>query len=179
MRHGTVDIKSYNNISSKDFGLWIDAYNTSNIHSENANKSDVLKILNSSDIILCSNLKRSTESVRIFAKRASHINKLFNEVELPHSSWTMIKLKPSMWLIFFRILWFMGYSKNVESYDRAKKRAKLATKMLIELSNNSKSVTLMGHGLINRLIVKELLRCNYIKIKSTGNKNWSYSVLTR
>ena len=179
LRHGTVDIKNYNSISANDFGDWIHEYNTSNIHSELPNKDEVFNILDSADIILCSKLKRSVDSILLFDKRATYINELFNEVELPYFSWNLIRLKPSTWLIIFRILWFLGYSKNVESYSKAKNRAKLATKMLIDLSRNGKSVTLMGHGLMNRLIIKELLASNYNKIRSTGSKNWSYSVLRR
>jgi len=179
IRHACVDIKKYDYISARDFGLWIDEYNTSSIKEEVQNKDAIFKILDDADIILCSKLTRSIESVSLFDKSATFINELFNEVELPYVSWNLIRLKPSLWLIIFRTLWFLGYSKNVESYNRAKNRAKLATRMLIDLSNNGKDIILMGHGLMNRLIIKELLACNYIKVKNTGNKNWSYCILRR
>lgn len=178
-RHACVDIKKYGKISACDFGLWIDEYNTSNIKESVQNRDTIFKILDEADIIFCSELKRSIESVNLFDKSATHINELFNEVELPYASWSFIRLKPSLWLIIFRILWFLGYSKNVESYHSAKKRAKLAAKMLIDLSNNDKNIILMGHGLMNKLIIKELLVCNYTKTRSSGNKNWSYSILSR
>jgi len=179
IRHACVDIKKYDNISAREFGLWIDEYNISSIKEEVQNKDTIFKILDDADIILCSELKRSIESVGLFDKSATSVNEFFNEVELPYASWNLIRLRPPIWLIIFRALWFLGYSKNVESYNRAKKRAKLAAEMLIDLSANRKSITLMGHGLMNRLIIKELLACNYIKVKNTGNKNWSYCILRR
>ncbi len=177
LRHAKVDMKKYGNISARGFGLWIHEYNTASIKKEVSNKDNIFKILDDADIILCSKLNRSIESVGLFNKSVTYINELFNEVELSFFSWDLIRLRPRVWLIFFRILWFLGYSKNVESYYMAKKRAKLAAKMLIDLSDNSKSIALMGHGVMNRLIIKELLSCNYIKVKNTGTKNWSYRIL--
>ncbi|NQY93084.1 MAG: histidine phosphatase family protein [Campylobacteraceae bacterium] len=177
LRHARVDIKEFDNITARDFGQWIDEYNTAGIKKEVPNQDTIFKLLDEADIILCSNLNRSIESVALFGKKPTYINELFNEVELPTASWKTIQLRASFWLVFFRILWFLGYSKNVESYRKAQIRAKEASEILFDFAKEGQSVVLVGHGLMNKLIVKELLGKNCIKLKSTGSNNWSYSIL--
>ncbi|WOE68853.1 phosphoglycerate mutase family protein [Hydrogenimonas thermophila] len=176
LRHGEVDIKDYKNIPADQFGKWIIDYNHSDIKSEFSSKNETKNLLNKTDILICSNLKRSIQSAKIFNKTPFEINDVFNEAELPYSNWHLLKLNPKVWLIFFRILWLLGYSKNCESYKEAKIRAKKATKRLIELSKQNKPVILIGHGIINRLIRKELILQKWNETKKAKNKNWDYGV---
>ena len=176
LRHGEVDIKDYKNIPANQFGKWIIEYNNSDIKSDFSLKAEINDLLNKTDILICSNLKRSIQSVEIFNKTPFEINNVFYEAELPYLNWYLLKLNPKVWLIFFRILWLFGYSKNCESYKKAKIRAKKATKRLIELSKQNKPVILIGHGIINRLIRKELILQKWNETKKAKNKNWDYGV---
>jgi bisphosphoglycerate-dependent phosphoglycerate mutase len=124
LRHGEVDIKDYKNISAKQFGGWIIEYNNSDIKSEFSSKDEIKNLLNKTDILICSNLKRSIQSIEIFDKIPFDTNDIFNEAELPFSNWNLLKINPKVWLIFFRILWFFGYSQNCESFKKTKQRAK-------------------------------------------------------
>jgi broad specificity phosphatase PhoE len=138
LRHGEVDIKDYKNISANQFGQWIIEYNNSDIKSEFSSKNEIRNLIDETDILICSNLQRSIQSIEIFDKIPFEINDIFNEAELPFSNWDLIKLNPKAWLVFFRILWFFGYSHNCESYKNTKQRAKQATKILTELSKQHK-----------------------------------------
>ena len=175
IRHGEVDIKDYNKISADKFGEWIIRYDNSNIKMSSS-KNELKTIFNKSNIILCSNLKRSIQSVEKFNKTAFEINNIFNEAELPYSNWTTLKLNPKIWLIIFRILWIFGYSQNNKSIQETKQRAKIATQRLLNLSNNNEVVLLVGHGLFNRFIKKELIENGYKQTKKLGNKNWDYGI---
>jgi broad specificity phosphatase PhoE len=177
LRHGEVAIENYTNISAKEFGKWIVAYNNSDIKSEFSSKKKIKSLLNKTDILICSNLKRSIRSIEIFNKTPFEANAIFNEAQLPFSNWNLLKLNPKIWLIFFRVLWFFGYSQNCESYKQTKQRAKKATQKLIELSKQNETVILVGHGIMNKLIQKELILKDWHETKKSKNDNWDYGVL--
>ncbi len=174
IRHGIVNINDNDKITAKEFGSWIQKYNSANIKDECNNKNEISKILNESNIIVCSSLKRSIQSIELFDKKASMTNTLFNEAQLPFRSFNFLTLKAKYWLTIFRILWFVGYSKNVESYNKSKIRAKAASSLLVELSKDNNNIVLIGHGIMNKLISKELKALSYKISKNSGNSNWSY-----
>ncbi len=176
LRHGEVDIENYKNISANQFGKWVTAYNNSNIKPEFQSKDEVKKLLEKADVLICSNLKRSVQSLEVFDKIPFETNDIFNEAQLPFSNWKLLKLNPKIWLIIFRLLWFFGYSRNSESFKEAKQRAKSAAERLVELSKQNKTVILVGHGIINKLIQKELVALKWIESKKLQNKNWCYGV---
>ena len=178
LRHGEVNIKNYKNISANQFEKWIIEYNNSDIEFESSSKNEIRNLLNETDILICSNLKRSIQSIEVFDKIPFETNDIFNEAELPHSNWNLLKLHPKVWLIFFRILWFFGYSQNCESYKETKQRVKKATKKLIELSKQNQTIILTGHGIMNKLIQKELILQKWHIIKKVKNTNWDYGVLS-
>jgi len=176
LRHGEVNIKNYKNISANQFKKWIIEYNNSNIKSEFSSKDKIKNLLNETDILICSNLKRSIQSIEIFDKIPFETNDIFNEAELPFSNWNLLKLNPKVWLILFRILWLFGYSQNCESYKKTKQRANKATEKLINLSNQNKTIILIGHGIMNKLIQKELILQQWNETKKMKNNNWDYGV---
>ncbi len=176
LRHGEVDIDTNKNISASQFKEWITKYNNANIKVEFSSKKEVENILNEADILVSSSLKRAVQSMELFDKTAFEVNTVFDEAELPCANWSLLKLKPKSWLIIFRILWFFGYSTNSESYKMFKSRVRRATKRLIDLSKEHKTVILIGHGVINNFIRKELLLAKYDEEKKLKNSNWDYGV---
>lgn len=176
LRHGEVDIRNHENITSNQFEKWIIEYNHSDIKSEFSSKDEIENLFNKTDVLMCSSLKRSIQSVEIFDKVPFEIDDIFNEAELPFLNWKLLKLSSKLWLVFFRVLWFFGYSQNCESYKNTKLRAKKATQKLIELSKDNKTVLLVGHGIMNKLIQKELISQKWDEIKKSKNKNWDYEV---
>lgn len=179
LRHGKVDISNYKSISSTEFGKWIVEYDNSNIKSSFLKKDEVREVLDDADILICSKLKRSTQSLGIFDKVAFETSDIFNEAQLPYFDSSLLKISPKVWLVFFRILWFFGYSGNCESLKKTKQRAFKAANRLMEVSNENKTVVLVGHGIMNKLIRKELLLKKYEENKKAGSDNWDYSVFER
>lgn len=176
LRHGEVEIANYKCISANQFGKWIVKYNNADIKSEFSSKDEIKDLLNSTNILICSNLKRSVQSLEVFDRIPFEINDIFNEAQLPFSNWKLLKLNPKIWLLIFRLLWLFGYSQNSESFKETKQRAKKATKRLIKLSQENKTVLLVGHGIMNKLIQKELVSLKWIESKKLQNKNWCYGV---
>ncbi|ECK0672200.1 hypothetical protein FQU54_25305 [Salmonella enterica subsp. diarizonae] len=100
------------------------------------------------------------------------IDALFLETKLPVLNISRPKLSPLMNVFLLRILWLMGYDKNVESYRLAKPRSALAATKLIALSEAHSPVLLMGHGIINRMIGSQLKREGFNKINVIGKSYW-------
>ena len=176
MRHSEVDIDYSNKISPYDFKNWVVKYNNSDIKSNISKKDSIEKVLEESNIILCSNLKRSIDSVKQFDKNIFGTNDLFNEFEIPFFKSKLLKLNPKVWLVFFRFLWFFGYSNGCESFRESRLRVEKAVDRLVDLSTEYDSITLVGSGLINRFIGKELIKRNWINSRKLKNKNLDYGV---
>lgn len=176
LRHGEVDIKNNEYITSKEFSDWIIQYNDSNIKTDFLEKEKIKYLFNKTDIFICSSLKRSIQSIELLNKKPYEINAIFNEAPLPDFNGKFLKLNPKIWLVLFRLLWLFGYSKNCESYSETKQRAKEAVIRLTDLSKQHKNVILIGHGVMNKLIQKELISNNWRETKKMGSKNWDYGI---
>jgi len=70
----------------------------------------------------------------------------------------------------------LGYAPNSESYSQAKLRAKKCADQLIEIAKEKDSVILIGHGVLNRLISKELRARNWQGSSKAKSKYWQFSV---
>jgi len=170
MRHAEV-IMDNKPIYAQEMASFITAYDEGKIHK------DVPMDLPVSDIYVCSALKRSVESLKLMGYEPQMIDKVFNEAQLPYADMKSFKLSAKIWAPLFRIAWLFGYSNHSESYSDAKKRAVSAAEILMQYDDGNKKVMLMGHGVMNRLILKVLKNRRYTVSKKTGSGNWGYLVL--
>lgn len=176
IRHAEVDIIRDVPIYALEMGEWIDTYNNTRIKSNIPSKNEIDEILKNSDRLCCSGLRRSSDSLALLGKTADEQDTLFDEVGTPYADWRGVKLYPDIWLVLFRVAWFVGYTNRSESFKESKSRAKKATNKLIELCENNATVTLLGHGIMNKLIARELLKIGWKKRGKFGIKNWSYGI---
>jgi hypothetical protein len=71
----------------------------------------------------------------------------------------ILRLSPTLWAAFFRVMWLLGISRNAEPLEVAKHRAFQAARILVAYAKESNGpVLLMGHGVMNRLIAKNSYR---------------------
>jgi len=164
----------WKNISASEFGEWVDSYDNANIKETSNLESNLDKVLNSSDIIITSTLKRTIDTTQLFKSSIYESNSLFDEAQLPFPNWKFLKFTPSVWLVILRLLWFFGYSKKAESLKQARQRAKTAAEHLNKLSHEYNTVTLIGHGIMNKLIKKQLLLLKWQESKKMCNENLGY-----
>ena len=160
-------------IPAKDMGNFIRKYNEADIEKELPNRFP------EADIYIASRLKRSIESTKLLGKEANKIDENFNEADLPYTDGELVKLPAKIWTVIFRIAWLFGYSRHSESYYDAKKRSILAADILMEHLKTNKTVLLMGHGVMNRLILKVLKSRGYSIATKTGSGSWGYTILQR
>ncbi len=177
LRHGKPDTPAPKPQRVKDFHLWIKSYNTANLRKDSNPPRTIMGILNDLALVVCSDLPRSKESAqKLGFSQVDYAEPLFREMAMPYASFPSPKLSPNVWAILFRIMWFLGYSPNSESFSEAKLRAVSAANRLKELAHNNGSVLFVGHGLINAYIAKALLSEGWQGPASPGKKYWEFGV---
>ena len=176
IRHAEVKIDKNTFVYAADIPKWIDVYNNAEIKKHFVAKEDILEILDSSDKIFCSALKRSSDSVAMYGKAIDKKDSLFNEVGLPYPMWRGVKLPLMFWAVLLRLMWLLGYKENGESVKEAKVRAKKITDKLVASCEMGLTVTLLGHGLMNRIIAQELLERGWTSQEKMGTENWDYGI---
>ncbi len=154
---------------------WIESYNCAEIKDDDLSVVD-RTLVGAAICIVVSSTPRALSSVRALGLSPSVIDKIFCEAELPVFEWPFMRLPAEIWAALFRSIWFFGYSKNSETFQSARNRAKVAVDKLISLAAEKGSVLLVGHGIMNRLIAKELLLSGWSGPDSHKNHYWSTSV---
>jgi broad specificity phosphatase PhoE len=176
IRHGKSQLTENEKVTSLEFKKWVEKYDYLGVYEESAYPSATLEKVATANIVITSDLKRAVESARLLKPVTKIISDpLFRETELPSNSSQLfnVKLKPSIWAIVLRILWFSGYSYECESLNKAKSRANKSSQQLIDYANEYKSVVLVGHGFFNMLIAKELRKKGWKGKSKRDAKHWN------
>ena len=177
LRHGKPDFSAEKWIAIRDLPQMITDYNRSGV-SQLAPEASV-KMAQNCEHIVCSDLLRSSQSAQLLGVEQIHLSEsLFREADLPVTLWPSMKMSPYFWLVFFRILWFFGHSANGESIAQARVRAVTAMQQLYRLAQTHGRVLLVGHGILNQLIAKELLSYGWQGPKRPARDHWGYSRYT-
>lgn len=174
MRHGEPVLAQTGRITPSEMESWIELYNLSEVKADSAPIAS-LQWGDSTTCIVTSTAPRALSSVQALGYTASVVDAVFCEAQLPFALWRFPRLSPFAWAAFFRLFWFFGYSQGSESIQVAKTRAKTAARKLISLSENG-SVLLVGHGIMNRLIAKELIALGWAGPAKQQSKYWGTSV---
>jgi len=103
-------------------------------------------------------------------------NSVFSEAGLPSAEWGIIKLPPKLWVVIFRLLWFIGYARNSESRVQVRQRAVSAALLLEEAAERYQCVMFVGHGIFNRYLDKELRALGWSGTRSPATNYWGFRV---
>ncbi|MEQ9770957.1 histidine phosphatase family protein [Pectobacterium jejuense] len=171
IRHGKPDINITKKLSSHDMGSWIENYDKSEV-IENPPQYLFTNNFISKSFVIVSSLPRTLTSLEMMGINPNMIDPIFREAQLPSFNHSLLRLSPMIYVFIFRILWFIGFSKSVESYYSAKCRSKLAAAKLISFAQKEPSVSLMGHGIMNRMIDSQLEREGFKKTQTLGKNYW-------
>jgi broad specificity phosphatase PhoE len=177
IRHAKVDIDNSEKIESTVLKNWVKAYDMANIHADSLPKQETKDAVNSVNVLVTSSLRRAVDSAKVLDADIYESNAIFNEAQIPEIKIPFLKLKPKTWLVVLRVLLLFGLGKKDASLRASKLQAKEATKRLLELLDDHKSVTLVGHGGMNWLIRKELMQKDWTLASKASNKNWGMTTL--
>ena len=178
LRHGIPDFKWDRSVRGSDFRELEHAYDSAGIVGVPPAVTD--RLASEHELVVCSDLPRSTASADALGVETIHISSAkFREMNLPYFNRAPIKLPLKVWVVILRTLWFIGFSRNTESFRTAKARAKAASDHLIELAMKHESVLLVGHGFLNHYIAQELRTKNWAGPRSPGKKYWEFGTYTQ
>lgn len=171
IRHGKPNVDVTTKLSLAEMFSWIQTYDSSEV---NECSPSCLRELISGDVnfIVSSSLPRALTSLKVMGINPDMVDSVFHEAQLPALKISHPKLSPLKYVFLLRVLWLMGYAKDVESYRSARLRSASAASKLITLAENSSSVLLMGHGIINRMIGSQLKQEGFRKVEVIGKSYW-------
>jgi len=180
IRHGKPRIETKGVVSAADFGVWISAYDMAGIDETHIPSNAAIARAEACAFTVCSNLPRSIESAKLLKVEAPDIiSSEFRECGMPYGNWKYPKLSKSVWSLLFRLLQLSGYSANSESYREIKERSKGCTGQLVELAKSHGSVLFVGHGALNWLLHKELLKQGWSGPAKSTKKYWGFGEYSR
>ena len=177
MRHGEPRLAKSRWISPREMAQWIDRYNRSEVEDKDIPAESIMAA-QSASIIVASTASRALSSVRALGEVIHMEDAIFCEAELPFALWRAPSLPPTVWAAIFRILWFSGYARGSDTLGQTRSRAKTAAQRLAALAVNG-PVLLVGHGIMNRLIGKELEALGWLACSEPGRQYWSMGIYER
>lgn len=177
LRHGKVDYPPLATLSAADFAKWVHLYNCNPLDPGSVPDNKTIMLASNAGAVACSTLPRSLESAkRLGCNDIQVIDPVFDEAGLPIAGWKFPVLSVRIWVILFRLAWFLGYSANSETVSQARLRAARAAEILEKLAGNHGSVLFVGHGLMNRMIAKRLLMNGWRVAAKPGSGYWDYGI---
>ncbi len=181
MRHGEPDVPRFSQrIKSCQLqDLW-DLYNRCGLSRLSRPDGNILHMFQDCKAVVASNLKRSLESATMFTdQKAMIVNPLFREVDKPYFHVPFLRLQARSWAYLFILLWILGIMDRHSSFQEARDRARVCARELITYSEHYGHVLLVGHGIMNAYIRKELLHAGWVGPNTLHRAYWSYATLTR
>lgn len=176
MRHGQPSLDVGHPLVPIKIQRWIEVYERAVVKQDCAVPSSSQALATRADFIVTSRSPRAISSVRLLGYEPSLVDDAFREVSLP-SIPRLPPLPPFLWAIFFRLLWCFGYSHRLASLRCTRVRARTAARRLIRLAKKG-PILLVGHGIMNRLIARELVSLGWFTGEKETNRYWSAEVLT-
>ncbi|MGK5045118.1 hypothetical protein ACQ4WP_04330 [Janthinobacterium sp. GB4P2] len=174
MRHGEPNLAKGRWIAPMHMGQWIDLYNQSLIKEDDIPAECPMAALSASTIV-ASTAPRACSSARALGDLPFMQEAIFTEAELPFALWRAPWLPPEAWAAIFRLLWLFGYARGSDSLTITRRRARAAAERLVALADRG-PVLLVGHGIMNRLIGKELQALGWLARNRQGSQYWSMGV---
>ncbi|WP_342032579.1 MULTISPECIES: histidine phosphatase family protein [unclassified Pseudomonas] len=174
MRHGQPQLAATGNVSALGMKAWIEDYDQSVITRQPAPDTS-RQLAARARVIVSSTAPRALSSVQALGLEPVLVDGMFCEAQLPYARWKRPRLSPFTWAVILRVLWLCGYSPNVESAANARARASRAAQRLQSLASEG-PVLLLGHGVINRLIARQLLADGWTRQTRNGSRYWSATV---
>lgn len=178
LRHGKTNLRPWPWIRAAELGAWVDAYNSAGIR-DSPPPAAAVNAAGRCNAIVTSGLLRSVESGRALGSKMQISDGLFSEAGLPYRSAAFVRMPPYVWALLFRFCWSLGFKTNGESIHAFRVRAQSAARLLMSLAREHGSVLLVGHGLINRFIARELLSAGWKGSGKTKIRHWGFTEYER
>ncbi len=183
MRHGRpemdLDMLKKTKMSSEAVGNIVVEYEDVSLATDSFPTSAALNIASQCNASVSSDLTRAIESSQRLNVGDDHATmSIFQESTMPYFEWKKPNLPFFTWALTYRLLWLLGFAKNGESIRIAKQRARECADYIESRSAECGTLLVVGHGIINRLIMTELKKRKWTLSESNGDDYWSYRVMS-
>lgn len=177
IRHAKVESDNTQKIDTHALKNWIYNYDTAPIASDSLPTKETLSLVHNADVVVTSTLRRAIDSANVLGVEIHEKNSLFNEVGIPDVHLPFLKLRPKAWLVILRVLLLLKLGKQDKTFKVSKARSLEATQRLLILTKKYENVVLVGHGGMNWLIRKALMKEGWVLDGKPSNANWGVTVL--
>lgn len=180
VRYGPLDAPN-ETMTVVQFQAWMETYDNIDIKKDDHIPEKTIEVVREAKLVVSSDSKQTVQSAIKLTDSLSFIQSpLFREAvvssHLLAPNW--LKHKWKTWIVLGRVLWVMGYSKGVESYEEAKLRAKQAADTLVGYAMVFQRIVLVGHSYFNMLIGLELRARGWSGPPTFQTKPWGSTVYT-
>ena len=179
VRHAKVLLKSSDPMGSVAMSRWLEAYDSAPVDLSLPHDKTLNELINESNTVVCSSLPRTAESLKVLQKDPDLADPIFNEAEIQPLTLPWIRLSPRLWLTMIRLLSLAGVGRFGKSMQKSKEQAEIAADKLVALAVENETVLLLGHGGMNWLIGKALMRKGWLVEHKLEYKNWGYGVFLK
>jgi broad specificity phosphatase PhoE len=173
IKHGRSSLQSSMNV--KQFQEWLERCNQEGDVQKEQVPADTVEAIHAAKLVVASASAQAIQSAALLTDSLSFVqNPIFCEVNLPVLSvpkW--MKMKPDSWVFIHRAMWLAGYTKNTETYEQVRFRAKQAVDLLVGYALCYQKVALVGHGFFNSMIAKELKQRGWVGPVFMNQEHWS------
>jgi len=158
IRHAKVDIDNTKKIDVQSLKKWVESYDNASIAVDSLPSEETVILAKKADVVVTSTLRRAIDSAKVLGVEVHMQNALFNEATIPEIVISYLKLKPKSWLVILRVMLLLELGKKETSLKASKEQAKKAAIELETLAKEHNKVLLVGHGGMNWLIGKVLIK---------------------
>jgi broad specificity phosphatase PhoE len=174
IRHGQPAIDPAPKTGHRGFRAYIDEYEAAGLDPASAPPGELQDLVRELAAIFTSSAKRADESAKALAPTAQLIaDPLFGEAPLASPRIPLLRMKVPKWAVVSRILWYAGYHPEIETYARARRRARDAADILFAKARSDGSAALVAHGYFNYLIGRELRRRGFQQTGTHKARYWN------
>jgi broad specificity phosphatase PhoE len=175
-RHGRPDTDKSRRIDAKGYYQWWRGYDESGLDPSSAPPQNLLDEAKRAHRIYASDLRRAQETAMAVAKgRTVHHDVVFTEAALPPPPFpSLIRMRPPMWDVWSRSLWWLGYSGGFESRAQAETRAFAAVAAIDPVARQGENVLVCAHGWFNRMMRPVLVANGWNCVYDGRDDYWSF-----
>ncbi len=177
IRHGEPTFDMTEKVCRNEWVTKLDAYDAAGLKPDSHPPHALHALTQHSAAVFSSHLPRAVESARHLKPKLGIVStELFREAPLPRRLPLPFPCSVKTGAIITRLLWLMGYAGGAESHRQARQRAIKATQQLIEHARDSERVMLVGHGIFNLFIGRQLISQGWSRTQKPQSCYWGSAV---
>ena len=179
-RHGKPDWDFKTPIPGHGLAAWQRGENDAPLDPLSRPGAELEHLARQATQLIATPLRRSLESARLLAPSVVPVvDAHFQEADLPSAIRSGVRFSPDVWAFLARTAWFCGWSPGVETFKAARARASTAAAILARYAETQGVVVLVGHGLMNFFIARQLRRRGWRGQRFPIQRHWAFAVYER